>query len=46
MDTWRIKMGSEPIAVDSGAQFYTILKLGRAFDKVFKEYLDGGRARV
>ncbi|WCJ33623.1 dynamin-like protein [Euphorbia peplus] len=33
-----------PIAVDSGAQLYTILELCRAFDRVFKEHLDGGRA--
>ncbi|XP_028752506.1 dynamin-related protein 1C [Neltuma alba] len=33
-----------PIAVDSGAQLYTILEMCRAFDKVFKEHLDGGRA--
>ncbi|KFK43753.1 hypothetical protein AALP_AA1G168300 [Arabis alpina] len=32
-----------PIAVDSGAQLYTILELCRAFDRVFKEHLDGGR---
>ncbi|KAF2619741.1 hypothetical protein F2Q68_00040695 [Brassica cretica] len=31
-----------PIAVDSGAQLYTILELCRAFDRVFKEHLDGG----
>ncbi|KAI3693853.1 hypothetical protein L1987_76808 [Smallanthus sonchifolius] len=33
-----------PIAVDAGAQLYTILELCRAFDKIFKEHLDGGRA--
>lgn len=33
-----------PIAVDSGTQLYTILELCRAFDRVFKEHLDGGRA--
>lgn len=33
-----------PIAVDAGAQLYTILELCRAFDRVFKEHLDGGRA--
>ncbi|KAK9276032.1 hypothetical protein L1049_005563 [Liquidambar formosana] len=33
-----------PIAVDSGAQLYTILELCRAFDRIFKEHLDGGRA--
>ncbi|KAJ7954342.1 Dynamin [Quillaja saponaria] len=32
-----------PIAVDSGAQLYTILEMCRAFDKVFREHLDGGR---
>ncbi|CAI0459353.1 unnamed protein product [Linum tenue] len=32
-----------PIATDSGAQLYTILELCRAFDRVFKEHLDGGR---
>ncbi|OIT33421.1 dynamin-related protein 1e [Nicotiana attenuata] len=32
-----------PIAVDAGAQLYTILELCRAFDKIFKEHLDGGR---
>ncbi|KAG2701556.1 hypothetical protein I3760_06G051200 [Carya illinoinensis] len=32
-----------PIAVDPGAQLYTILELCRAFDRVFKEHLDGGR---
>ncbi|KAH1087256.1 hypothetical protein GLYMA_07G171000v4 [Glycine max] len=32
-----------PIAVDSGAKLYTILQMCRAFDKVFKEHLDGGR---
>ncbi|WOH14492.1 hypothetical protein DCAR_0934011 [Daucus carota subsp. sativus] len=32
-----------PIALDAGAQLYTILELCRAFDKVFKEHLDGGR---
>ncbi|WOK94943.1 hypothetical protein Cni_G03648 [Canna indica] len=32
-----------PIAVDAGAQLYTILDLCRAFDRVFKEHLDGGR---
>lgn len=32
-----------PIAVDSGAQLYTILEMCRAFDRVFKEHLDGGR---
>ncbi|XP_076956257.1 phragmoplastin DRP1E-like [Bidens hawaiensis] len=33
-----------PIAVDAGAQLYTILELCRAFDKIFKEHLDGGRS--
>ncbi|KAL1540049.1 Phragmoplastin drp1e [Salvia divinorum] len=32
-----------PIALDAGAQLYTILELCRAFDKIFKEHLDGGR---
>ncbi|VFQ75826.1 unnamed protein product [Cuscuta campestris] len=32
-----------PIASDAGAQLYTILELCRAFDKIFKEHLDGGR---
>ncbi|XP_027335167.1 dynamin-related protein 1E-like isoform X3 [Abrus precatorius] len=32
-----------PVAVDAGAQLYTILELCRAFDRVFKEHLDGGR---
>ncbi|KAI0509901.1 hypothetical protein KFK09_010501 [Dendrobium nobile] len=32
-----------PIAIDSGAQLYTILELCRAFEKIFKEHLDGGR---
>ncbi|XXG43715.1 hypothetical protein AAC387_Pa01g3693 [Persea americana] len=32
-----------PIAVDAGAQLYTILGLCRAFDRIFKEHLDGGR---
>ncbi|GKG03478.1 dynamin-related protein 1E-like protein, partial [Tanacetum coccineum] len=31
-----------PIAVDAGAQLYTILELCRAFDKIYKEHLDGG----
>ncbi|CAN6460962.1 unnamed protein product [Victoria cruziana] len=31
-----------PIAVDAGAQLYTILELCRAFDRIFKEHLDGG----
>ncbi|KAM0934545.1 putative dynamin stalk domain, dynamin, GTPase region, GTPase effector domain, Dynamin superfamily [Dioscorea sansibarensis] len=32
-----------PIAVDAGAQLYTILELCRAFEHVFREHLDGGR---
>ncbi|KAL8137981.1 hypothetical protein V2J09_003982 [Rumex salicifolius] len=32
-----------PIGTDGGAQLYTILEMCRAFDKVFKEHLDGGR---
>ncbi|XP_021755181.1 dynamin-related protein 1E-like [Chenopodium quinoa] len=32
-----------PVGVDAGAQLYTILELCRAFDKIFKEHLDGGR---
>uniref|UniRef100_A0A803MTK2 Dynamin-related protein 1C n=1 Tax=Chenopodium quinoa TaxID=63459 RepID=A0A803MTK2_CHEQI len=32
-----------PIASDGGAQLYTILEMCRAFDKVFKEHLEGGR---
>lgn len=32
-----------PIASDAGAQLYLILELCRAFDKIFKEHLDGGR---
>ncbi|KAF5945690.1 hypothetical protein HYC85_015918 [Camellia sinensis] len=32
-----------PIGVDGGAQLYTILEMCRAFDRVFKEHLDGGR---
>ncbi|KAK3195272.1 hypothetical protein Dsin_026582 [Dipteronia sinensis] len=32
-----------PIAVDAGAQLYLILELCRAFDRIFKEHLDGGR---
>ncbi|XWS62086.1 hypothetical protein CRYUN_Cryun07bG0181000 [Craigia yunnanensis] len=31
------------VAVDAGAQLYTILELCRAFDRIFKEHLDGGR---
>ncbi|KAK8714931.1 hypothetical protein V6N13_042276 [Hibiscus sabdariffa] len=32
-----------PVAADGAAQLYTILELCRAFDRVFKEHLDGGR---
>ncbi|KAL5720195.1 dynamin GTPase [Ranunculus cassubicifolius] len=32
-----------PIDLDAGAQLYTILELCRAFDRIFKEHLDGGR---
>ncbi|MCL7040294.1 hypothetical protein MKW94_023937 [Papaver nudicaule] len=32
-----------PVAVDAGAQLFTILQLCRAFDQIFKEHLDGGR---
>ncbi|CAD6219962.1 unnamed protein product [Miscanthus lutarioriparius] len=32
------------VAADPGAQLYTILDLCRAFDRVFKEHLDGGRS--
>ncbi|XP_024543962.1 dynamin-related protein 1E [Selaginella moellendorffii] len=32
-----------PIASDAGGQLYTVLELCRAFDHVFKAYLDGGR---
>ncbi|XVF13542.1 hypothetical protein REPUB_Repub08aG0216400 [Reevesia pubescens] len=32
-----------PVAVDTGAQLYTILEFCRAFDQIFKEHLDGGR---
>ncbi|MED6173081.1 Phragmoplastin drp1e [Stylosanthes scabra] len=32
-----------PIALDAGAQLYTILELCRAFERIFKEHLDGGR---
>ncbi|KAL8268497.1 hypothetical protein R6Q59_002295 [Mikania micrantha] len=38
------KMGSEYLAkLLSQAQLYTILELCSAFDKIFKEHLDGGR---
>ncbi|XVF41383.1 hypothetical protein PTKIN_Ptkin01aG0276100 [Pterospermum kingtungense] len=32
-----------PIALDAGAQLYTILEVCRAFERIFKEHLDGGR---
>ncbi|XP_027181501.1 dynamin-related protein 1E-like isoform X2 [Coffea eugenioides] len=32
-----------PVSIDEGAQLYTILELCRAFDRVFKEHLEGGR---
>ncbi|KAJ8435361.1 hypothetical protein Cgig2_024348 [Carnegiea gigantea] len=32
-----------PVAIDAGAQLYTILELCRAFDRTFKEHLEGGR---
>ncbi|XP_021895319.1 dynamin-related protein 1E-like [Carica papaya] len=32
-----------PVAIEAGIQLYTILELCRAFDRVFKEHLDGGR---
>ncbi|KAL2536680.1 Dynamin-related protein 1E [Forsythia ovata] len=32
-----------PVAIDAGAQLYTILELCRAFDRIFKQHLDGGR---
>ncbi|KMZ63925.1 Dynamin [Zostera marina] len=32
-----------PIGGDAGAHLYTILDMCRAFDRVFKEHLDGGR---
>ncbi|XP_019421781.1 PREDICTED: dynamin-related protein 1C-like [Lupinus angustifolius] len=32
-----------PVAIDAGAQLYTILGLCRNFERVFKEHLDGGR---
>ncbi|CAI9095511.1 OLC1v1031478C2 [Oldenlandia corymbosa var. corymbosa] len=32
-----------PVAVDAGAQLYTIMELCRACDRVFKEHLEGGR---
>jgi hypothetical protein len=32
-----------PIASDAGAQLYLVLELCRAFEKIFREHLDGGR---
>ncbi|KAM7525377.1 hypothetical protein LguiA_015279 [Lonicera macranthoides] len=32
----------KPVAVDAGAQLYTILELCRAFDRIFTQHLDGG----
>lgn len=32
-----------PIGADGGAQLYTILEMCRAFDRIFREHLDGGR---
>ncbi|KAJ4973712.1 hypothetical protein NE237_006886 [Protea cynaroides] len=32
-----------PIGSDGGAQLYTILDMCRAFDRVFREHLEGGR---
>ncbi|XP_024010789.1 dynamin-related protein 1D isoform X2 [Eutrema salsugineum] len=32
-----------PVAIDAGAQIYTILGMCRAFERIFKEHLDGGR---
>ncbi|KAF5446089.1 hypothetical protein F2P56_031746 [Juglans regia] len=32
-----------PIAVDAGAQLYTVLEMCRAFERIFKEHLEGGR---
>uniref|UniRef100_A0ACD5U4T3 Uncharacterized protein n=1 Tax=Avena sativa TaxID=4498 RepID=A0ACD5U4T3_AVESA len=34
----------KPIGSDTGAQLYLILELCRAFEKIFKEHLDGGRS--
>ncbi|KAJ4762669.1 dynamin-like protein [Rhynchospora pubera] len=36
------RMG-RPIGGDQGAQLYTILDMCRAFDRIFKEHLEGGR---
>lgn len=33
----------KPVAIDASAQLYTILELCRAFDRIFKEHLEGGR---
>ncbi|XP_059281480.1 phragmoplastin DRP1C [Lycium ferocissimum] len=32
-----------PVGVDGGAQLYTILEMCRAFDRIFREHLEGGR---
>ncbi|KAL3361910.1 hypothetical protein AABB24_014657, partial [Solanum stoloniferum] len=32
-----------PVAIDASAQLYAILELCRAFDRIFKEHLEGGR---
>ncbi|XP_010273812.1 PREDICTED: dynamin-related protein 1C [Nelumbo nucifera] len=32
-----------PIGTEGGAQLYTILEMCRAFDRIFREHLDGGR---
>ncbi|XP_015085921.1 dynamin-related protein 1E-like [Solanum pennellii] len=32
-----------PVAIDASAQLYSILELCRAFDRIFKEHLEGGR---
>ncbi|KAK8542293.1 hypothetical protein V6N13_137132 [Hibiscus sabdariffa] len=32
-----------PIALDAGARLYTVLEVCRAFERIFKEHLDGGR---
>ncbi|CAH9105091.1 unnamed protein product [Cuscuta epithymum] len=32
-----------PVGVDGGAHLYTILQMCRAFDRIFREHLDGGR---
>ncbi|PHT58369.1 Dynamin-related protein 1E [Capsicum baccatum] len=33
----------KPVAIDASAQLYAILELCRAFDRIFKEHLEGGR---